>query len=68
MHNEEVQLCAFDYSSWRSTETRCGICRYRCASPSLARLLTRCPDGVFVSDFEEGEIGPTCFANVRVWA
>jgi len=28
---------------------------------NLARLLTRRPAGVFVSDFEQGEIGPDLF-------
>jgi bifunctional non-homologous end joining protein LigD len=31
---------------------------------NLARLLARRPDGIFVSDFEQGEIGPeTYFAR-----
>jgi bifunctional non-homologous end joining protein LigD len=28
---------------------------------NLARLLARRPDGIFVSDFEQGEIGPDLF-------
>ena len=28
---------------------------------SLARLLARRPDGIFVADFEQGEIGPDLF-------
>jgi bifunctional non-homologous end joining protein LigD len=28
---------------------------------NLARLLARRPDGIFVSDFEQGEIGPELF-------
>ena len=28
---------------------------------NLARLLARRPDGVFISDFEQGEIGPDLF-------
>jgi bifunctional non-homologous end joining protein LigD len=28
----------------------------------LARLLARRPDGIFLSDFEQGEIGPDLFA------
>jgi bifunctional non-homologous end joining protein LigD len=27
----------------------------------LARLLARRPDGIFLSDFEQGEIGPDLF-------
>jgi bifunctional non-homologous end joining protein LigD len=27
----------------------------------LARLLARRPDGIFISDFEQGEIGPDLF-------
>ena len=28
---------------------------------NLARLLARRPDGIFISDFEQGEIGPDLF-------
>jgi bifunctional non-homologous end joining protein LigD len=28
---------------------------------NLARLLARRPDGIFLSDFEQGEIGPDLF-------
>jgi hypothetical protein len=31
---------------------------------NLARLLARRPDGIFVSDFEQGEIGPDLFRKV----
>jgi bifunctional non-homologous end joining protein LigD len=31
---------------------------------NLARLLARRPDGIFISDFEQGEIGPELFRKV----
>jgi hypothetical protein len=36
-----------------------GICRYRCAGPIWP--LARRPDGIFLSEFEQGEIGPDLF-------
>ena len=46
---------------WRWTATTCVTFRSRCARPNLARLLARRPDGIFISDFEQGEIGPDLF-------
>jgi hypothetical protein len=34
---------------------------------SLAQLLARRVDGIFLSDFEQGEIGPTCSATPACW-
>jgi bifunctional non-homologous end joining protein LigD len=31
---------------------------------NLARLLARRPEGIFISDFEQGEIGPDLFRKV----
>jgi hypothetical protein len=35
--------------------------RFRCAKANLARLLARRPEGIFLSPFEQGEIGPDLF-------
>ena len=35
----------------------------RCAKASLSRLLARRVDGIFLSDFEQGEIGPDLFRH-----
>jgi len=37
--------------------------RYRCARTNLARLLRSRSDGIFLSDFEQGEIGPDLFRH-----
>jgi bifunctional non-homologous end joining protein LigD len=71
-HDDEVQLYAFDMSS-RSTATTCGSCRYHLRKTNLARLLARRPEGIFVSDFEQGEIGPDLFRKAcefgsRAWS
>ena len=56
------------WSGGGSTIRSC--CGVACSSPSLplhlrknnlARLLARRPEGIFVSDFEQGEIGPDLF-------
>jgi len=33
----------------------------------LERLLARRPDGIFISSFEQGEIGPTFSARPATW-
>jgi len=58
-HNEEVQLCAFDVLATDGDDLRKLPLSMRKAN--LARLLARRPDGIFVSDFEQGEIGPDLF-------
>ena len=58
-HNEEVQLCAFDVLALDGDDLRKLPLSMRMAN--LARLLARRPDGIFVSDFEQGEIGPDLF-------
>ena len=58
-HNEEVQLCAFDVLAMDGDDLRDLPLSVRKAN--LARLLARRPDGIFLSDFEQGEIGPDLF-------
>jgi bifunctional non-homologous end joining protein LigD len=58
-HNEEVQLCAFDLMALDGDDLRDLPLSMRKAN--LARLLARRPDGIFISDFEQGEIGPDLF-------
>jgi len=58
-HNEEVQLCAFDVLALDGDDLRKLPLSMRKAN--LARLLARRPDGIFVSDFEQGGIGPDLF-------
>jgi bifunctional non-homologous end joining protein LigD len=58
-HNEEVQLCAFDVLAMDGDDLRDLPLSMRKAN--LARLLARRPDGIFMSEFEQGEIGPDLF-------
>ena len=58
-HNEEVQLCAFDLLAMDGDDLRDLPLSMRKAN--LTRLLARRPDGIFFSDFEQGEIGPDLF-------
>jgi ATP-dependent DNA ligase len=58
-HYEEVQLCAFDLLAMDGDDTRQLPVSMRKAK--LARLLRGRPDGIFPSDFEQGEIGPDLF-------
>jgi bifunctional non-homologous end joining protein LigD len=58
-HNEEVQLCAFDVLAIDGDDLRDLPLSLRKAN--LQRLLARRPDGIFLSDFEQGEIGPDLF-------
>jgi ATP-dependent DNA ligase len=54
-----VQLCAFDVLAMDGDDLRDLPLSMRKAN--LARLLARRPDGIFVSDFEQGGIGPDLF-------
>jgi bifunctional non-homologous end joining protein LigD len=54
-----VQLCAFDVLAMDGDDLRNLPLSMRKAN--LARLLARRPDGIFMSDFEQGEIGPDLF-------
>jgi bifunctional non-homologous end joining protein LigD len=58
-HKEEVQLCAFDLLAMEGDDLRDLPLSMRKAN--LARLLRGRPDGIFLSDFEQGEIGPELF-------
>ena len=58
-HNDEVQLCAFDVLAMDGDDLRDLPRSMRKAN--LARLLARRPDGIFLSDFEQGEIGLDLF-------
>ena len=58
-HNEEVQLCAFDVLAMDGGDLRKLPLSMRKAN--LAKLLARRPEGIFISPFEQGEIGPDLF-------
>ena len=58
-HNEEVQLCAFDVLAMDGDDLRRLPLSMRKAN--LERLLARRPEGIFISPFEQGEIGPDLF-------
>jgi bifunctional non-homologous end joining protein LigD len=58
-HDEEVQLYAFDMLSLEGDDLRALPLHLR--KNNLARLLARRPEGIFVSEFEQGEIGPDLF-------
>src|SRR6476620_453331 len=58
-HDEEVQLYAFAILALGGEDLRKLPLYLR--KTNLARLLARRPDGIFVSDFEQGEIGPDLF-------
>jgi len=58
-HNDEVQLYAFDILALNGDDLRPLPLSMRKAH--LERLLARRPDGIFISPFEQGEIGPDLF-------
>jgi bifunctional non-homologous end joining protein LigD len=57
--DNEVQLYAFDALMLDGDDLRKLPLSTR--KTNLARLLARRPEGIFVSDFEQGEIGPDLF-------
>src|SRR6478736_8743430 len=59
-HDAEVQFYAFDILV-SMARTSAG-CRSTCARPTCL-LLARRVDGIFLSDFEQGEIGPDLFRH-----
>jgi bifunctional non-homologous end joining protein LigD len=59
-HNDEVQLYAFDILALNGDDLRSLPLSMRKAH--LERLLARRPDGIFISPFEQGEIGPDLFS------
>src|SRR6476620_6039943 len=60
-HNDEVQFYAFDVLMSDGDDLRKLPLSMRKAS--LARLLARRVNGIFLSDFERGEIGPDLFRH-----
>ena len=58
-HDEEVQLYAFDVLTLDGEDLRNLPLTMR--KTNLAQLLARRPDGIFVAEFEQGEIGPDLF-------
>jgi bifunctional non-homologous end joining protein LigD len=58
-HNDEVQLYTFDILALDGDDLRPLPLSMRRAH--LERLLARRPDGIFISPFEQGEIGPDLF-------
>jgi bifunctional non-homologous end joining protein LigD len=58
-HDDEVQLYAFDLLALEGDDLRKLPLHLR--KNNLARLLARRPEGIFVSEFEQGEIGPDLF-------
>jgi ATP-dependent DNA ligase len=58
-HNDEVQLYAFNILALNGDDLRSLPLSMRKAH--LERLLARRPDGIFISSFEQGEIGPDLF-------
>jgi ATP-dependent DNA ligase len=58
-HDDEVQLYAFDILALNGEDLRNLPLSLR--KTNLARLLARRPEGMFVSDFEQDEIGPDLF-------
>jgi bifunctional non-homologous end joining protein LigD len=58
-HDDEVMLYAFDILALDGDDLRKLPLHLR--KTNLARLLARRPEGIFVSDFEQGEIGPDLF-------
>jgi len=58
-HDEEVQLYAFDVLALDGEDLR--NLPLTMHKTNLARLLARRPDGIFVAEFEQGEIGPDLF-------
>jgi bifunctional non-homologous end joining protein LigD len=60
-HNHEVQSYAFDILVSDGEDLR-GL-PLSMSKASLSRLLARRVDGIFLSDFEQGEIGPDLFRH-----
>jgi bifunctional non-homologous end joining protein LigD len=58
-HDDEVMLYAFNILALDGEDLRKLPLHLR--KTNLARLLARRPEGIFVSDFEQGEIGPDLF-------
>jgi hypothetical protein len=61
MHDAEVQFYAFDILVSDGEDLRRLPLSMR--KTNLARLLARRVDGIFLSEFEQGEIGPDLFRH-----
>jgi bifunctional non-homologous end joining protein LigD len=57
--DDEVELCAFDVLAMNGDDLRALPPSLR--KTNLARLPAGRPDGILLSDFEQGEIGPDLF-------
>ena len=57
--NDEVQLCAFDVLALGGEDLR--ALPFSMRKTNLERLLRGRPDGIFVSPFDSGAIGPDLF-------
>ena len=69
-HDDEVQLYAFDILALDGDDVRKLPLHLR--KNNLARLLARRIDGIFLSPFEQGEIGPdlfrhACSSALKAW-
>ena len=60
-HDDEVMLYAFEILALDGNDLRKLPLHLR--KTNLARLLARRPEGIFVSDSEQGEIGPDLFRH-----
>jgi hypothetical protein len=58
-HNDEVQFYAFDILALNGDDLR--SLPFSMRKAHLSRLLARRPDGIFISPFEQGEIGQDLF-------
>src|SRR5204862_705948 len=58
-YDDEVMLYAFDILAFNGEDLRKLPLSVR--KTNLGRLLARRPEGILVSDFEQGEIGPDLF-------
>jgi bifunctional non-homologous end joining protein LigD len=60
-HNARAQLYAFDMLAGDGDDHRHPTVSLHRAN--LARLLTRRVDGIFIAEYEQGDIGPGLFAS-----
>jgi hypothetical protein len=65
-HNDEVQLCAFDILAMGGDDLRHLPLSMRKAN--FFRLLARRPEGIFLSEFGQGEIGLIYSGRLARWA
>jgi ATP-dependent DNA ligase len=58
---DEVQLHAFDVLALNGDDLRKLPLHLRKKKNNLSRLLARRPEGIFITEFEHGDIGPDVF-------